>query len=66
MKLLPNGNIEITVQLLPDAYAAMKASAERDGIREIDMVNAAICAYDQISRMAAEAGTPLRDDGAPC
>jgi hypothetical protein len=68
VKLLPNGNIEITVQLLPDTYAAMKASAERDGLREVDLVNAAICTYDHVSKMASEAGTPLGegDEVAPC
>jgi len=62
MRLLPNGNIEITVQLLPHIYASLKAVAERDGLREIDIINAAIGVFDHVSKMGEAAGTPLGED----
>lgn len=59
MKVLPNGNIEITVQLLPDAYAALRMAAERDDAALVDIVNVAVLAYDAISQAAKQAGKPI-------
>lgn len=59
MRLLPNGNIEITVQLMPDAYAAMKAIAERDGIKDVNVVNLAIMSLNMLSEEMAKVGDPL-------
>lgn len=59
MRILPNGNIEITVQLMPDAYAAMKAIAERDGIKDANVVNLAIMSLNLLSEEMTKAGDPL-------
>lgn len=59
MKLMPNGNIEITVQLLPDAYAALQECIKRDSARMVDLVNVGILAINEVSKPATAAGTPL-------
>jgi hypothetical protein len=59
MRLLPNGNVEITVQLLPEAYAALRAIMERDKVNEATAINAAIQVFEHISKMGEAAGTPL-------
>lgn len=59
MRLLLNGNIEITTQLTPDAYAALKAVAERDGISDVNVINLAVMTLNHVSEMAFDAGKPL-------
>lgn len=61
MKILPNGNIEILVQLMPDAYAALMAVVERDKLARVDAVNLALMTLDHISKAASDAGKPLGD-----
>lgn len=58
-RLLQNGNIELTVELMPEAYAALVAAMQRDGMREADAVNVAVMTLDAVSKAATEAGTPL-------
>jgi hypothetical protein len=60
-KILPNGNIEITVQLMPAAYAALAAAMERDGLTRVDVVNLAVLTLDHVTKAAADAGKPLRE-----
>jgi hypothetical protein len=59
MKLMPNGNVEITVQLLPEAYAALKAVVERDKVNEATAINAGIQLFDHVSKMGEPSGRPL-------
>lgn len=60
MKVLPNGNIEITVQLMPEAYAALMVTIEREKVSMANAVNVAVMTLDHVSKAATEAGTPLR------
>ncbi len=64
MKLLPNGNIEITVVLMPEAYAALMTAKERDKTSIADAVNLAIMSHNMISEMATKAGKPLAEAAA--
>ena len=59
MKMLPNGNVEITVALLPEAYAALMAAKERDKESLVDTVNIALVSHNLVSEMAEKAGKPL-------
>ena len=59
MKLLPNGNIELTVQLMPEAYAALCQTTERDNCARVDVINVAVMMYDAISAAATASGKPL-------
>jgi hypothetical protein len=59
VKLLPNGNIEMTVQLLPSAYAALRSTAERDKGSFADIVNVAVLSYAALSAAATQAGQSL-------
>lgn len=59
MKILPNGNIVIPVQLLPDAYAALMATVERDNLSKTDAINAAIIGWNALSAAADKAGHSL-------
>lgn len=59
MKLLPNGNIEITVNLLPDAYAALSNIRERDKLNIPDAVNLAIMTLDAVGQKMTDEGTPI-------
>jgi hypothetical protein len=59
---MPNGNVEITVQLLPEAYAALKAVVERDKVNEATAVNAAIQVFDHVSKMGEATDAPLGKD----
>ncbi len=54
--MLSNGNIEMTVSLLPAAYAALTVAAERDKTSEVNIVNAALMAYNHVSEVADKAG----------
>lgn len=58
-RLLPNGNIELTVQLMPEAYAALTAAMERDGMTEADAVNVAVMTLGVVSKAATDIGKPL-------
>jgi hypothetical protein len=60
-RMLANGNIELTVALLPEAYAALTAAMERDGMTEVDAVNVAVMSLEVISKLATAAGTPLNE-----
>lgn len=61
-RLLLNGNIEMTVQLLPTAYAALTAAAERDGGSYADVINVAILTYGAVSAAAAESDKKLSSE----
>lgn len=61
MRLLPNGNVEITVQLLPDAYAALVAIGRRDRLNRAEVVNVAVTLLNMISEGASADGKPLGD-----
>jgi hypothetical protein len=61
MKVLPNGNIEITVQFLPEAYVALRNAMQRDDLNIADAVNLAVSTLDLVSQQATAAGKPLRD-----
>lgn len=61
MKILLNGNIELTVQLLPEAYAALTTTAERDKCSLVDVVNVALVSHNMISKAAKAAGHGLGD-----
>ena len=63
MKILSNGNIEITVQLMPAAYAALTETATRDKGNFADVVNVALISHNAISAAASEAGHPLSGEG---
>lgn len=56
MKILPNRNIELTVQLLPEAYAQLAAAADRDKCSIADVVNIAVLTYGVISMAADKTG----------
>lgn len=57
--MAPNGNIQITTQLLPDAYAALKAAAERDRMSLTNVVNVALMSHNEISTKMDAAGKNL-------
>lgn len=59
MKVLPNGNIEITVQLMPEVYAALMTTVERDGVTKVDAINLALMTLDHVSKLATAAGKSL-------
>lgn len=59
MKMLPNGNIEITVELMPEAYAALMSAKERDKGSVADTVNLALMSHNMMSEMVTKAGSPL-------
>lgn len=63
MKILPNGNIEITVQLFPGAYAALVAVAERDGLKRAEVVNVAIALLAAVSEKVIADGEPFEGAG---
>jgi hypothetical protein len=58
-RVLPNGNIEITVQLMPDAYAALMATVERDKMSMANAINVAVMTLGHVSKTMTEAGNPL-------
>lgn len=59
MRLMPSGNVEITVQLLPETYAALRAVVERDKVNEATAINAGIQLFDHVSKMGEAGGRPL-------
>lgn len=59
MRILSNGNIELTVQLMPQAYAALTATTARDDVTLVDAVNAAIILFDRLSGTADAQGINL-------
>lgn len=59
MKILAAGNIEITVVLMPDAYAALMAIVERDKLTKVNAINLAVLMLENVSQAAAAAGTPV-------
>lgn len=61
MKILPNGNIEITIQLMPTAYAALTEVKARDKLSPADAVNLALLTLDTVSQEVTKAGKPLSD-----
>jgi hypothetical protein len=44
---------------MPDAYAALKNIAERDGISEVNVINLAVMTLNHVSEMATRGGKPL-------
>jgi hypothetical protein len=50
---LANGNYQGDVQLLPEAYEALSATTKREGGSYVDHINAALVAYDMITRTEA-------------
>jgi hypothetical protein len=61
VKILDNGNVQITVQLMPEAYAALMVAKERDKMSVVDLVNLALISYDSVSSLMEQAGLPMRD-----
>ncbi len=59
--MLPNGHIELAVQLVPSAYAALVESRDRDRINFDTIVSVALIVYDQVSPKAAKDGRSFRD-----
>lgn len=60
--VMPNGNVKVTVILLPEVWDALLRAAERDGITRTDAVNVAIGSYDWLSTMADANGQNLGRD----
>jgi hypothetical protein len=48
--------IKITVYLTPEAYKALNAAADREGLTRTDALNRAVLAWDQVT---AKPGQPF-------
>jgi hypothetical protein len=57
--VMPNGNVRLSVQLLPGAYAALTAAAKRDKLSYADVINAAVLTYNAVSTAADAEGHNL-------
>lgn len=62
-KVLPSGNIEVTVELLPEAYAALMAvvgkSKGKNDMNAATVINAALCTLGATVDLAETQGTDL-------
>lgn len=56
-----SGHIEMTVVLMPDAYAALQRTAEAEGLEIVDVVNVAIMALEPIAAAARAVGKPVSE-----
>lgn len=61
-RLLPNGNIEITIELLPEIYAELRECMKRDEFTASNLINAAIGVFNKVSKLAMAQGSPLGKD----
>jgi len=60
-RMLPNGNIEMTAVLMPEAYAALRSLEDTEKLRPVDAVNLALMVLGGVAKKQREAGVPLRD-----
>jgi hypothetical protein len=60
-RILSNGNIEMTVVLMPDAYAALRNLEEAENLRPVNAINLALMVLDGMAKKQRAAGVPLRD-----
>lgn len=56
-----SGNVEMTVVLIPDAYAALQRTVEAEGLEIVDAVNVAIMALEPLAAAARAAGKPISE-----
>lgn len=58
-KVLLNGNIEVTVELMPEIYAALTELGKKGKVNYATMINAAIGAFAEVVKAAEAQGTDL-------
>lgn len=60
-RMLPGGNIEMTIALLPDAYAALRQLGEDEKLTPADAVSLALMSLNEVAKAARKNGTPLTE-----